>query len=238
MSFWISQSISKPLIIAHRGASYDAPENTLSAFQLAVAQGADGLEFDVQLSADGVPVIIHDVTIDRTTNGQGRVSEQTFEQLQQWDAGEGNKIMSLEQLLSTFEATLLYNIELKHYRFKNNGLEKSVAGLISKFGLEKQVLVSSFLPASLRRFRTFQAAETLTALVRYPGLSFTRHFYHGQADHPHHKLVNDAYMRWAASKNYRVHVWTVDELDEVNRLTKLGVHGIITNRPGHVPNHF
>ena len=232
MSFWITQPHQGPLIIAHRGASHDAPENTLQAFQRAAEQGANGLEFDVQLSADGVPVIIHDANLERTTNGRGRVSEQTFEQLQQWDAGQGNKIMSLEQLFAMFESTLLYNVEIKPYKLRNNGLEKSIAQLITKFGLEKQVIVSSFLPASLRRFRKFQAADTLTALVRYPGLSFTRHFYQGQADHPHNKLVDAAYMRWATSKNYRVHVWTVDDLDEVDRLTKLGVHGIITNRPG------
>jgi len=234
MSFWIRHTNTKPLIIAHRGASYDAPENTLSAFRLAAEQGADGLEFDVQLSADGVPVIFHDAKLERTTNGRGKVTDQSFEQLQQWDAGGGNKILALEQLFAEFGSTLLYNVELKPYRLRNVGLEQAVAGLISKFGLEKQTLVSSFSPASLRRFHKLQSAETLTALVRYPGFGFTRRFYQGEADHPHYKLVDAAYMRGAADNNYRVHVWTVDDLAEAARLTELGVHGLITNRPCHL----
>ncbi|MFK7805978.1 MAG: glycerophosphodiester phosphodiesterase [Anaerolineae bacterium] len=238
MSSWIRQPHTKPLLIAHRGASYDEPENTLTAFRLAAEQGADGLEFDVQLSADDVPVIFHDAKLERTTNGRGKVADQTFEQLQQWDAGGGNKILSLKQLFAEFDSTLLYNIEIKAYRLKNNGLEKSVADLVDRFSLEKQVLVSSFLPASLRRFRRYKSAETLTALVRYKGFGFTHRFFDGEADHPHSKLVDERYMRWAANKNHRVHVWTVDDLAEAQRLTKLGVHGLITNRPGYMQAHL
>ncbi|MFT5196233.1 MAG: glycerophosphoryl diester phosphodiesterase [Cellvibrionaceae bacterium] len=239
MSSWFVPRSNKPIIIAHRGASQEMPENTMGAFRLAVDQGADGLEFDVQFSADGVPMIIHDPTLDRTTNGRGRVIDQPFRQLQRYDAGGGERISSLEELFSEFGSNTLYNIEIKSYTFKDIGVEKAVADLIGRFKLGKQVLVSSFFPANLRRFSQHSnPPAVLTGLVRYKGFGFTRHFYQGQVDHPWHQLVDAKYMHWAAENNLRVHVWTVDDLDEATRLTKLGVHGIITNRPGYLQTHL
>ena len=231
---------NNPLIIAHRGASLEMPENTLGAFRLAIEQGADGLEFDLHLSADGVPVIIHDATLERTTNGNGRVADWTFEQLQVLDAGNGEQIPSLDQLFSEFGGSTLYNIELKNYSIWKTGIEQTVRQLIQHFNLEQQVLISSFQPAHLRRYRNLPDNRTnpLTALVRYKGFGITRHFYRGEADHPWHQMVDENYMDWATRNNLRVHTWTVDDLDEARRLTDLGVHGIITNRPGYLQAHL
>ena len=98
------------LILGHRGASAVAPENTLLAFEAAQAGGADGIEFDVQLSADGIPVVIHDQTVDRTTNGQGKVAAMTVAELQAWTAGEGAIIPTLDDVFTPFGDTFLYNL--------------------------------------------------------------------------------------------------------------------------------
>lgn len=237
---WTAQRPDTPLIIAHRGASQERPENTLSAFRLAIQQGADGLEFDVHLSADGVPVIIHDATLERTTNGMGKVAHWEFKQLQELDAGDGNTIPSLEQVFREFGGNTLYNIELKNYSLWETGNEKRVNQLVQRFQLEEQVLISSFQPSHLRRYKKLQnnTHRTLTALVRYKGFGFTRFLYQGEADHPWYKLIDEGYMRWAVQHHLRVHAWTVDELDEARRLVNLGVHGLITNRPGYLQAHL
>jgi glycerophosphoryl diester phosphodiesterase len=125
MSAWLSDST--PLIIAHRGASHDAPENTITAFALAVEQGADGIELDVQLSADGIPVVMHDASVERTTNGRGAVSKLTIEQLQRLDAGDGRPVPTLDEVFEIFGPTLLYNVELKTGIWSDRNLAAAVA---------------------------------------------------------------------------------------------------------------
>ncbi len=103
----------RPLIIGHRGAAADAPENTLAAFALALEQGADGVELDVQLCADGAPVIIHDATVDRTCNGMGRVGDLTLAELRLLTIDNDHPIPTLDDLFATFGRRTLYNVELK-----------------------------------------------------------------------------------------------------------------------------
>jgi glycerophosphoryl diester phosphodiesterase len=123
----------RPLILAHRGASRIAPENTLVAFCLALEQGADGLELDVQLSRDGVPVVFHDSELSRTTDGRGRISEKTLAELRTLDAGKwfdprfaGERIPTLEEVFEAFGDRALYNIELKAFGVQDDGLVQAV----------------------------------------------------------------------------------------------------------------
>lgn len=229
-----------PLIIGHRGASADAPENTLAAFALAVAQGADGVELDVQLSADGQPVIIHDGTIDRVTNGAGRVSALTLAQLQAYALRDGERIPTLAQLFALLGTQTLYNVELKDMSQRDRGLETAVAACVREFGLNERVLISSFNPFAVRRARRCFDPGVPLALIRQPGLqSQAYRLVRGtQADHPHHSLVDEAYMGWARARGYRVHVWTVDDPQIARRLVKLGVHGIITNAPRRLRDYL
>ena len=148
----------RTLNIAHRGASSAAPPNTLAAFEKAVELGADGIEFDVHLSADGVPVVIHDFTVDGTTDGSGRVAEMTLAQLEQLDAGSsfdpafaGERIPTLVQVLETCGNRLLLNIELKDLSLRDSGLERAVIAQVEQRGLGNRVILSSFNPFSLRR---------------------------------------------------------------------------------------
>lgn len=230
MSEWLRADST--LIIGHRGASADAPENSLTAFALAADQGADGVETDVQLSADGWPVLMHDQHVDRTTNGTGPLSKLTFEQCQALDCGDGGPIPSLDQLFEMFGRRFLYNVELKSMAWGDNGLVSAVADRIESHQLEEHVLVSTFNPRVLRRCKRQMSRRIAKALLRAAGpYKYTYLFADGQADHPHHSMIDGKYMDWARKRNYRVHTWTVDDPAEAQRLVELGVHGIITNRP-------
>lgn len=233
MSDWLSQD--RPLIIGHRGASAFAPENTLAAMALAAEQGADGVEFDVQLSADGCPVVIHDDTVERTTNGRGVVTALTLEQLKRLDTGQGQQIPTLDEVFESFGSSLLYNVELKDWNVRNRGAEAAVAGCIQAHNLARRVLVSSFNPLAVRRAQRQMPAGVLCGLIRQPGLQqYCALVARGQADHPYYQMVDADYMVWARRHNLRVHVWTVDEAAEAQRLARLGVHGIISNKPGFI----
>jgi glycerophosphoryl diester phosphodiesterase len=231
MNHWLTTA--SPLIIGHRGASAEAPENTLAAFKLALAQGAAGIEFDVQVTADGVPVIIHDRLLDRTTNGRGVVTAHTAAQLQPLDAGQGERIPTLDQLFETFGRRLLYNLEIKNVYWRETGAEVAIAGRIQAHNLADRMVISSFNPLALKRIRPHLAGPALLALLRFSGpLQYTRYLFEGEAEHPHYPLVTEAYMANMRHRGRRVHVWTVDDPLEAQRLLRLGVHAIITNKPG------
>ena len=225
-------SALRPLIIGHRGASVEAPENTLAAFALAQAQGADGIEFDVQLSADGWPVVIHDSKLERTTNGQGQVQQLTLAQLQALDAGEGQSIPTLDEVFETFGPNFLYNVELKTAALRDNGLAAAVADRIESHNVAQQTVVSSFNPLAVRYARRHLTQSTWVAHLSYKsGFKFKHSLIPVQAVHPYRKMVDASYMAWARKNGWRVNVWTVDDLVEAQRLADLGVHGIITNKP-------
>jgi glycerophosphoryl diester phosphodiesterase len=238
MSDWLSAS--HPLIIAHRGASADAPENTLAAFALALEQRADGIELDVQLSADGWPVIIHDETVDRTSNGSGRVSAMTVAELQRLDLGMGQTIPTLDELFEAFGPTLLYNVELKsdgllRTGLRDTGLEAAVADRIEAHHLENHVLVSSFDPFCVRRARRHLSHTTPVAILRETrAMQIAHRLVTAEADHPNYQLVDERYMAWTREHNLRVNVWTVDDAADAQRLVNLGVDGIITNKPAFI----
>lgn len=221
-----------PLIIGHRGASVEAPENTLAAFGLAAEQGADGVELDVRFSADGDVVVIHDATVERITGRPGKVRSLRTAELQALDAGMEQGIPTLDDVFLAFGPSLLYNVELKDFGLGDNGLAVAVADRIEAYHLENQVVVSSFNPLAVRRARKNLSRSTMVAVIWERGPRWLRHLgVRAEADHPHYSLVDQAYMAWAKDNGYRVHVWTVDEPSEAQRLAALGVHGIITNKP-------
>jgi len=233
----------RPLVFGHRGARQAAPENTMAAFQKALAAGADGIELDVMLSADGVPVVIHDFTLDRTTNGHGPVAEHTWAELRGLDAGShfsaeyrGEPLPRLEQVLDAFGDSLRINIELKSASVANDGLEARVGGLVAERGLIPTVIISSFNPFSLWRIRRTNPRIT-RGLLYAPGLpiylrrAWSAPFLALDALHPQASMVDAAYMLWAKGKGYHVNVWTVNDLAEMHRLLELGVDVLITDVP-------
>lgn len=225
---------NRPLVIAHRGASTDAPENTMAALELAVAQGADGFEFDVQMTADGVMVLMHDGTVARTTTGRGRVRDLTLKQIQSLHIknAPAERVPTLAEVLARFGRDVLYNVEVKGQGWRGKGSMTAVGELIHRYGVADQCAVTSFHPFWLREGRGKMPAGVLMGNIRMRGLGRYSYFlFDGEVDHPHHGLVDEAYMRWAKERGYRVHVWTVDEPVLGRKLAQLGVHGLITNKP-------
>lgn len=231
------------LIIAHRGASAFAPENTMSAFRKAVELKADAIEFDVKLTIDGKMVIIHDQLLDRTTNGSGKVIDCTYEELKRLDAGsffseefKGEKIPLLQDVLEQFSDHLIINIEITNYKSANDGLAEKIANLVKIMGVEKRVFFSSFMPKNLK-ITSEILPEVPAALLTLPGLpgllTRSRLFYKRspQLIHPFFKDVNEAYVKKQHAIGRKVNVWTVNEKEDIQEMIYFGVDGLITDDP-------
>jgi len=228
---------SRPLVIAHRGDCAHAPENTLSAFRLALQKGADGIELDVSLSADGELIVCHDSTVDRTTDGTGKIADLSLAQIKALDAGswfgEAFKGERLPTLSEVFEAVPqgLIDIELKPGAV-NSPLPERVAELIRRFGIEQRVLITSFQPLYLRRLPhlTTGLLELPRLIGRMSHAIFTT-FLHPQYIVPHHSTVTSAFMAAQRRKNRGVISWTVNEPLIIRAHRSLGVEAIITDDP-------
>lgn len=235
--------MSTPLIIAHRGASALAPENTMSAFELAYSLGADGIELDVMLSKDEELVVIHDATVDRTTNGSGRVSEIKWRTLRELDAGsifsvdyQGERLPSLAEVYEHYGKKLLINVELKNYNSPFDHLAQNVIKLTKDFGLTDSVILSSFNPLNLIKAKR-QMKQIKLGLLTFPAFTgallrgFVGRMFPYDALHPHYSDVNEKLVRRMHALGRKVNVWTVDAPDELRRLREIGVDAVICNNP-------
>lgn len=229
------------LVFGHRGAKAYAPMNTLPAFELAAQQGADGVELDVHFSKDRKLVVIHDFTLDSTTNGHGRVRGMTLAQLKELDAGSwfgetfrGVQIPTLEEVFEAVGKKLFINVEIKVEAPDTDGLEQAVADKIARFGLQQHVIVSSFDLPVLGRFRPFMPDVPVGFLHSGVPKEMEKSKLHDlrfEAAHPHHALIDNAYMDWAKGNGYRVNTWTVNDPARAFELRNLGVDGIISDNP-------
>jgi glycerophosphoryl diester phosphodiesterase len=236
-------TLPQPIIFAHRGASAHAPENTLAAFNLAIEQGADGIELDVKLSRDGHVVVIHDPTVDRTTGANGRVKDMTLDELRTMGAGsffadtfKDEKIPTLEEVFESVGKKTIINVELTNYTTRHDQLVESVCMLVKRFGLQKRILFSSFLGSNLSKSRSYlpNVPTGLLALDGIPGAwhrSFGFAFGKYDALHPHLKDATQDQIYFVHRLNRRVHVWTVNEEDDMRRLFRWGVDAIFTDDP-------
>lgn len=237
------QDWPRPLIFAHRGASAHAPENTLAAFALAIEQGAHGIELDVKLSADGEVVVMHDATLERTTDGQGKVSQHKLAALRELDAGSffstkfnGEKIPMLVEVFDLIGKRAIINVELTNYNSPRDGLADKVCELVKKCGQEENVLFSSFLSSNLTRTHRLlpETPRGLLALGGWIGWwarSFGFNFGAYQALHPKLEDVTHEQIARVHRLNRRIHVWTVNAAEDMRRLFKWGVDGIFTDDP-------
>lgn len=237
------EQFPSPIIFAHRGDLAHAPENTLPSFQQALQKGADGVELDAKLTVDGHVIVIHDPTLDRTTDGKGRVAASTLEVIRKLDAGTwfnekfaGTKVPLLEEVFETVGRDKMINIELTNYASPRDGLVLKVSELIKRHNNQSQILFSSFFPSNLKI-----AAQTLPAVPRgllaMPGLvglwarSFGFMFGDYQALHPHISNASREQVQRAHRLKRRVHVWTANTPEEIVRLKEWGVDGIFTDDP-------
>ena len=231
----------RPLIWAHRGASFDAPENTLAAFDQALRQGADGVELDVQRCGSGEVVVLHDSSLGRTTGFAGLVAETSLERLRSLDAGartaarfRGERVPLLREVLEGFP--LLVNIELKSEEMDDRGLTAAAVSEVLEAGAASRVLFSSFNPLCLLRARWLLPHVPRALLFEssqgWPLRSAsTARLVGACALHPEARLATPRRAARWRRRGYSVACWTVDDVADAERLFASGVEAIITNRP-------
>ena len=204
----------RPLLLGHRGARGEKspPENTLAAFDLALASGCDGFEFDVRLTADGQGVICHDAKTGGLEIARCRAQELGLPLLQ--------------EILTRYQRTAFLDIELK-----TAGLEAITADLLRSFAPARGFVVSSFLPQVLETLHGIDATiplgvicETQSQLSRWPQLPVEYVI-------PHHKLLQEKFISELKASGKRISVWTVNSATGMKRLSKWGVDGIISDNP-------
>jgi glycerophosphoryl diester phosphodiesterase len=236
------ETLPQPVIFAHRGASAYAPENTLAAFQLALQQGARAIEFDVKLTADGQVVVIHDQTVNRTTDGTDKVAQLPLAAIRELDAGSwlsakfrGEKIPTLDEVFEALGKKLLMNVELTNYTTPFDALTQKVAELVKRHGLENHIWFSSFFPHNLMNM-----ARLLPSIPRgqciWPGpIGWWQRAWGSlidlQAEHPWKGDITAQYVKSVHARRRRIHAWTVNQPDELRRLKALHVDGIFTDDP-------
>lgn len=231
------------MIFAHRGASGNAPENTMAAFRLAVELGCEAIELDVQLTKDGEVVICHDQALDRTTNGSGLLKDYTLSELQRFDAGSwfdetfaGEKIPSLDQFLSFIAGTnVTVNIELKNLPIAYEQMERKVVELIHKHGMAEKVIISSFDHYSLAHVAKLDSSLKLGVLLDTklyePWHYAARLPFAAYSIHPHFSFVDEMYVKECHKLGFKVIAYTVDDTDWYQHYRRMGIDGIFSNYP-------
>lgn len=230
------------LIIAHRGASGYAPENTIAAINLAIKQGCDGIEMDVQLTQDGEVVVYHDWTVDRTTNGTGEIKDLTLEEIRKLDAGSwfshefiGEKVPTLEEVLKYIPKTLLLNVEIKSKSFDERGLEDKVADILKKHDRIEHTVVSSFNHLCIQKISKINSDIKLGGLYEAHLLEACKYFESNNLNlyslHPNNYYLNADLVKEAQDNGMKLYCWTVNDVKRARELQLLGVNGIITNYP-------
>ncbi len=217
------------LIYAHRGYSAKYPENTISAFKAALPH-VDGIELDVQLTRDGRLVVIHDETVDRTTNGSGFVKDMTLRQLRLLRTESGERIPTLEEVLVLIEPSdITLNIELKTDRFAYAGIEYLTWLAVTEFKLEQRVVFSSFNPDTLVRLRDVARDARIAVLTGdgHPGLIDLVERIGAEAVHAQPEFVGTKDAATLREQNRLLRLYTINDPSELPDMT--GVDAIMTD---------
>jgi glycerophosphoryl diester phosphodiesterase len=228
------------LIYGHRGASGHAPENTLEAFRLAMDMGADGFELDVHLSKDGQLVVIHDETVDRTTNGTGLVRDLTLEQLKELDASNGMaayrgaKIPTLGEVFDLVRGTHhIVNVEIKTDEWFYPQIEEKCLALAAEKGVEDRVIYSSFNHYTLMKMRHLAPDAKLGMLFGDIMVNPWEYAEQLHIDYLHPMKMNiyvPGFAEGTKSAGYGINMWTINDEETMRQCMKYDA-GIITNYP-------
>ncbi|GAA3402300.1 glycerophosphodiester phosphodiesterase [Paenibacillus hodogayensis] len=230
------------MVIAHRGAAGEAPENTLAAFALGLEQGCTGIELDVHLSKDGEIIVCHDTTLNRTTDRQGAIGNLTVEEIKQADAGSwfherfaGERVPLLEEVFDLVPPEVQINVEIKA---GNDGIAPALVELMKRKDRLNDVFVSSFDFDILERLKELEPEarigllyhirmthhDRMAGLLDYPVYSL----------HPHWSRMDKRSVSEAIERGLRVYPWTVNEEANMLNMIDCGVSGIITDYPGRL----
>ena len=226
--------MTRPLVIAHRGASGELPENTLPAFERAVEQRADMIEVDLHTTRDGEVVIRHDAELD-SLGGSGEIGAATAADVRRLDAGERARVPLLDEMLDGFAHRVSFNLELKvGGAGRYVGMEQVAVAAVRDRGVLNQTLFSSFYPDVLAALRAEGSDVRVAVLVAeaWPQGVFERARAVGaEAVNPYHGLVDAELVRGAHDQGMKVYPYTVDAVPDMERLLDLGVDGLFTNFP-------
>jgi len=221
------------LKIGHRGAMGYAPENTLASFAKALELGVDGIELDVHLCKSGELVVIHDRRVNRTTNGKGAVIDMTLAELKKLDAGKGQRIPTLSEVLDFVNRRAIIDIELKA-----EGISKSVAEVVRKyiqeFGWKNDLfMISSFDHHELMRCHGMIPEVPFGPLIAAKPLNYALFAQSMKADTimPLYEFLNDEFVKDAHQRGLKVMTWTVNRPEDIKKMLNIGVDGIISNYP-------
>lgn len=225
--------MSKILKIGHRGAKGYKNENTLVSFRKAIDLGVDGIELDVHLSLDNEIMVIHDETIDRTTDGKGFVNSFSLQELKSFRTKKGEQIPTLKEVLDAVDQKCFINIELK-----GNGTAKPVIELIQTHITEKNwsynlFLVSSFDWIALREVRLLNPKIPIGVLTHTDldlGIAFAK-FIQAETIHPYFHLLTHENTQQMQKEGFQVFAWTVNELEDIQKMKTFNLNGIITDFP-------
>lgn len=219
-------------IIAHRGASGYAPENTLAAFKKALLMDVDMIEFDVRALSSGEVILMHDHRLNRTTNGTSYIHTYSFADLRKLNAGDNEIIPTLQEVLDLVDRKVPVNIEIK-----GTGSARAVAGIVEEYLARgwktSDFLISSFDHPQLQEFKKLMPAIDIGALTNTILLNYAvfAQELNATAVCLEDEFINDQYIQDAHDRGLKVYVYTVNDIEEVQRLYHMGVDGIFTNYP-------
>lgn len=241
-----SQTVNNFAVIAHRGASFYAPENTMSAFELAHQMKADMIELDVLLSKDNVPVVLHDSFLEGTTNGKGLVKDHTLDELKQLDAGswfsekfKDEKIPTLEEVLIWAKDKISLNIEVKTEAVSDtykNGIEFYSTQLVRKYKMQNHIVFSSFDYRSISHLKK-NAPEIATSILYEKRRPFRKkpldliQKYQADGFNANWRRLNAREINQIKQEGYDVWVYTVNKEKTIRKMIRRGVTGIFSDRP-------
>ena len=249
-NFFRSEKFERPWIIAHRGYRARYPENTLVAFQAALDAGVQMIELDVALSRDRKLVVIHDATLERTTNGEGAVRDYTLAQLKRLDAGgwfhprfAGERLPELSEVLDLADGKVLINIEIKSHAYEPHhppdAVERQTLDLVCRRNMAERVLISSFELNLLKYIATLEHAPALGLVSRNPAdkhtLEHCRHL-NVISWHPNHQILTPDQVKMMHAHDIRVFPYNADTSEEIARVLEMGVDGVISSDPFLIPN--
>ncbi|EIT87295.1 glycerophosphoryl diester phosphodiesterase family protein [Fictibacillus macauensis ZFHKF-1] len=228
-------------IYGHRGASAHCPENTMAAFVKALACGADGIELDVHLTKDRIPVIIHDDQVKRTTNGKGWVKHLSLDEIKRLDAGswfspafKTEKILTLQEFLEWIAPTSLFlNIELKNNTVEYEGMEALVYNLVQTYEMKERTIYSSFNHYSLVQMKKIdESVETATlySSALYKPWAYAKSL-GASSVHPHYKTLKPAIIQQLKAHGIGIRPYTVNQEKWLTYFFQQNIDAIITDSP-------
>lgn len=220
--------------MGHRGAAALEPENTLLSVERAIAVGVDAVEVDIRTTRDNELVIIHDAAIDRTTNGKGLVRDLTLEELKRFDAGKGQRIPTLQELIDHNRGRVNLFLELK-----DEGIEQRMVEVVRKNGLYEKACVISFWHSMVKKVKTLDAGiRTGVLIVGCPIDTYIAGSAGANALVMNYAFVNKEFVELARHDNFEVHIWNIDDPRLLDRYADMGVDGIASNNPQILVDYF